>query len=338
MEQTLVAVSMGDPAGVGPEIILESFLSGRIAEEGVAVVVGDLSVLEAVRDRLEIPVTLQPVKDPEEANSVRGVIPVIDLGKIEDPSQLRVGEVSGPAGGASVEYIRAAVELCKEGKAHGLCTAPINKEAIRAAGHDYIGHTEMISEMSNGKKGLTMFTVDSLKIFFHSRHLSLRAAIDAIGSESVVDSLLHTQACLRSVGLPSARIALAALNPHASDGGLFGREEADYLLPAVEEVRRRGLDVEGPVPADSVFAHALRGDYDAVLSLYHDQGHIAAKSYDFYRTVSVTFGYPFIRTSVDHGTAMNIAWQGKANYLSMEEAIMTAFDFARSYRPLYEDG
>ncbi len=338
MEQTTIAVSMGDPAGVGPEIILESFLSGRIAEEGRAVVVGDLAVLQAVRDKLEVPVTLQSIREPEEANRMRGVVPVLDLGMIDDPSQLRIGEVSGLAGGASVEYIRAAVEICMKGRADGLCTAPINKEAIRAAGRDYIGHTEMISEMSNGKKGLTMFSVDSLKIFFHSRHLSLREAIEAIDKESVVESLLQAEACLRSVGLPSARIALSALNPHASDGGLFGSEEADSLLPAVEEVRRRGLEVEGPVPADSVFAHALRGDYDAVLSLYHDQGHIAAKSYDFYRTVSVTFGYPFIRTSVDHGTAMNIAWKGEANYLSMEEAMMAAFDLSRSYRPIYESG
>jgi 4-hydroxythreonine-4-phosphate dehydrogenase len=340
-----VLITPGDPAGIGPEITLKSFLSSRIAEHRIpAAVVGDLSVLRGVRDRLGIPVELREVSGPDDVEAAeldrgRPVVPVIDTAVISDLAELRVGEVSELAGRAGVEYVRRAVELCserkKKGAGAGLCTGPLNKESLRAAGSGHIGHTEMISVMSNGRKGITMFLVDRLRIFFHSRHLSLRRAIDAIDKDSVVESLLIAERCLRSVGFPSARIALAALNPHASDGGLFGDEEMLHLSPAAEEAGSRGVSVSGPVPADSVFAQALEGRYDAVLSLYHDQGHVASKTYDFFRTVSVTFGYPFLRTSVDHGTALDIAWRGEADPTSMEEALLAAFTYAPVYTPIY---
>lgn len=337
MKNHIIAISAGDPAGIGPEICLKSFLSDKITGMGKAVVVADYSVLEAVRKTLQIPVTLQKVESVEEAKQERGTVPVLDAGVIRDVSKLRVGEVSSLAGKASVEYIRKAVELCMKGDATGLVTGPINKEALREGKFHYIGHTEMISEISNGKKGITMFLVDRMRIFFHSRHLSLRKAVDAVDRESVLESLILADRCLKSVELESAVLALAALNPHASDGGLFGDEEEKYLIPACEDARARGLNVVGPVPADCVFAQALEGKYDGVLSLYHDQGHVASKSYDFYRTVSVTFGYPFLRTSVDHGTAMDIAWKGTADPVSMEEAVSACFSFAPKYHPIYPE-
>ncbi|HDQ15226.1 MAG TPA: 4-hydroxythreonine-4-phosphate dehydrogenase PdxA [Sediminispirochaeta sp.] len=335
MRNRIVAISTGDPAGVGPEITLKSFLSERVAGLGTAVVVGDYAVLEAVRDKLAIPVRLQRLESVHEVGAEKGTVPVLDVGVIRHAAELEVGRVSALAGRASVEYVRRAVDLCLTGEASGLVTGPINKEALREGRQDYIGHTEMISQMSNGKKGITMFQVDRMKIFFHSRHLSLRRAIEAIDRESVLESLILADRCLGSIGYLVPKLALAALNPHASDGGLFGDEEERCLIPARRQAVDRGLRVAGPIPADSVFAQALEGRYDAVLSLYHDQGHVAAKTYDFFRTVSVTFGYPFLRTSVDHGTALDIAWRGVANPVSMEEAIAACFSMAPKYRPIY---
>ncbi|MFP4180240.1 MAG: 4-hydroxythreonine-4-phosphate dehydrogenase PdxA [Spirochaetaceae bacterium] len=343
MKNHVIAISAGDPAGIGPEICLKSFLSDKVSGRGTAVVVADYAVLEAVRDTLQIPVTLQRVESAQEAQKAQGAqgeratVPVLDAGVITDVSRLKAGEISGLAGKAAAQYIRKAVELCMKGEAVGLATGPINKEALREGKLDYIGHTEMISEMSNGKKGITMFLVDRMRIFFHSRHLSLGKAIDAIDRESVLESLILADRCLKSVEFESATLALAALNPHASDGGLFGDEEEKYLIPACKDARARGLNVVGPVPADSVFAQALEGKYDGVLSLYHDQGHIASKTYDFYRTVSVTFGYPFLRTSVDHGTALDIAWKGIADSVSMEEAVSACFTLAPKYHPIYPE-
>ena len=337
----LIALTIGDPAGVGPEITLKSFALADLWADGVPLVCGDTAVLKAVRARLDIPVEIVPVADATAARALestrggRPVVPVLDQGVVTDATQLEVGRISALGGRAGVAYIKAAVELCRNGEAHGIATAPINKEALRAGGFDYIGHTEMISELSNGKKGITMFQVDKMRIFFHSRHVSLRRAIDLITKDALIDSMEVAVRCLASVGVHNPTLAVAGLNPHASDGGLFGDEEALEITPAIEEARRRGHTVWGPIGADSVFQQAAEGRYDAVISLYHDQGHIASKCYDFYRVVSVTFGYPFIRTSVDHGTALDIAWQGVANPLSMKEAVLTCFEMARTYQPIY---
>jgi 4-hydroxythreonine-4-phosphate dehydrogenase len=191
----------------------------------------------------------------------------------------------------------------------------------------------MLAEMFEVEKSYTMFMIDRLRILFHTRHLSLLDAIRSLDTEGVFQSIETAQKCLRSIGEEAGKIALAALNPHASDGGLFGNEERDILEPAVKMAQQKGISAVGPIPADSVFYFALEGKFDAVVSLFHDQGHIASKTYDFYRTVSVTFGLPFIRTSVDHGTAYDIAWKGIANPISMEEAIKACFDLAPRYRP-----
>ncbi len=326
---------MGDPSGVGPEIVLRACTSERVVRvKGTVVVCGDMAVMEAVRDRLGMDVKIRRVESVDEALDTGDAVPVIDTGIVKDVSSFRVGEISKLGGRAAVACVRKAADLALDGKVDGIATAPINKEALRKAGFSFKGHTEMLSHMAGSSSSVTMFMVDNLRIFFHTRHISLRKMMEELNIAGVTDSILFADICLRSLGYVKRRLALAAFNPHASDGGLFGSEEAEILVPACAEARERGTDVKGPLPADSVFHRALEGEFDAVLSLYHDQGHIAAKTYDFYRTVSVTLGLPFIRTSVDHGTAFDIAWKGTANPVSMEEAIISCFDLAQQYVPI----
>jgi len=332
-KKNVIAITMGDPAGVGPEIILKSFLDARVWQKGIPIVVGDYRVLKEAQERLGINVEIRRFSNPEEAvGSARGV-PVLDMTMIGDMSLLPLGQVSSMGGNAAVQYVRKAVDLALGGGVQGIATAPINKAAIHEAGFHYIGHTEMLSEMAQREKAMTMFMVDKLKIFFHTRHISLHQAIRTLTISGVSDTIVLAEKCLRAIGYEKSSLVLAALNPHASESGLFGVEEEKILIPACEVARKKGVHVEGPFPADSVFHLALEGKYDAVISLYHDQGHIAAKTYDFYRTVSVTLGLPFVRTSVDHGTAFDIAWQGLASPLGMTEAILECFNLAEKYSP-----
>jgi len=334
MDGSRIAVTMGDPSGIGPEVVLGSLAQDRVWQGCRFIVIGEFRVLEAVRDRLGISVGL--VRSGLAENLIEGgkrVIPVMDTGIVEEASDIEVGKISALSGRVAVECISKSVEMATKGIVNGIVTAPINKEAVRKAGFDHIGHTEMFAGMTGSQDSVTMFLVDKMRIFFHSRHESLKQVIEGLTIEGVANSIGLADRCLRSISAEDRRIALAALNPHASDGGLFGDEEARILIPAIEKAKEDGIDISGPVPADSVFHHALDGVFDAVVSLYHDQGHIAAKTYDFYRTVSVTLGLPFIRTSVDHGTAFDIAWQGIANPVSMEEAMITCRELARGYRP-----
>lgn len=215
-----------------------------------------------------------------------------------------------------------------------LATTPINKESLQAADVPYIGHTEILASLTGVDDPLTMFEVRSMRIFFLTRHLSLRDAIDQITADRVHDYLVRCDRALQRLGLENRKFAVAGLNLHSGEGGLFGREEVDEIEPGIERARRDGIAAVGPVPADSVFYHALQGRYDAVLSLYHDQGHIAAKMTDFERTISITNGLPFLRTSVDHGTAFDIAGTGQASSVSMEECIKLAAQYAPKFREI----
>lgn len=223
--------------------------------------------------------------------------------------------------------ITRAIQDAKDHLIHGFCTGPIHKGAMRLAGINDIGHTEIFARGFDIPNPTTLFITRDLRIFFYSRHLSLRQAIDALDTQKLADFCLKARQLMHQLGFQNPRLALAALNPHASDGGQFGSEEALILNPAVQIARSHGCTISDPIGADSVFAQAARGYYDAVISLYHDQGHIAAKTYDFERTISATLGLPVLRTSVDHGTAFDIAWQGRAQHLSM----MTALDALAKY-------
>jgi 4-hydroxythreonine-4-phosphate dehydrogenase len=328
-----IAVTMGDPSGIGPEVVLKCYLNQKLLKTGVPVVIGDFSVLAEVNNRLGLDLVLKRVSGLGNCANYSNVVPVMDQGVVTDASRVPIGKVSPLGGRAAVTYVRKAVQLAMDNAVVGIATGPIHKEALRSAGSSYIGHTEMLSHMAGVTKSVTMFMVDRLKIFFHTRHMSLKMMLESLDVDGVFRSITMAQRCLESIGYKGGTLALAALNPHGSDGGLFGVEEREILIPACERARKMGIAVEGPVPADSVFHLALQGKFDAVVSLYHDQGHIASKTYDFHRTVSVTLGLPFVRTSVDHGTAFDIAWKGVASQVSMESAIRACFELSRKYRP-----
>jgi len=322
---------MGDPAGVGPEISLKALLKPGLYSLCRPVLIGDLGILERTQGKLGLGAELRTIDSPSEALGKVGVIEVIDLKNI-DLDSFELGKASAEGGRASIEYIERAVDLALNGEIDAITTCPINKQAISMAGSPYIGHTEMLEALCGVNAPIVMFWVRGVRIFFLTRHIPLSEAVRAVKKDRIVKAVTRIVSELRRIGLSKPIIAIAALNPHASDRGLIGDEEEKEIVPAVKELRSRGFHVVGPVPADAVFHKAFEGEYDAVLSLYHDQGHIAAKTADFYGTVSVTLGLPFIRTSVDHGTAYDIVGKGIANSKSLEEAIKLAAQMSRSLR------
>ena len=314
----IIAVTIGDPAGIGPEIVVRAVAEDAVLGSASIVVIGD-------RARLD------------EAARITGIAPrfgetssLIDLANV--PPELPWGRIQAEAGRAAGQYIERAVAEALAGRVHAVATAPLNKEALWQAGYPYPGHTEMLGALCGAADPLTMFQVRGMRIFFLTRHLSLRDAIAQVTRDRIAAVLPRIADELRRIGVDTPRIAVAGLNPHAGEGGALGREDHDEIAPAVAEANVASLTVSGPVPADAVFAQALEGRYDAVLSLYHDQGHIAAKTVDFHGAVSVTLGLPFIRTSVDHGTAFDIAGTGAARAESMSAAIIAAADLVRRRR------
>ncbi|MDI6829173.1 MAG: 4-hydroxythreonine-4-phosphate dehydrogenase PdxA [Armatimonadota bacterium] len=321
----IIGITIGDPAGIGPEIVLGALQRRDIYKRLVPVVIGSLSLMRRVADVVGIQTPLVAVSDPQHAKGIPGTIEIVDV-IVEGIQDIVPGKVQAIGGRAADAYIRYACELALWGKIDAIVTAPISKESLRFAGVEGIGHTEMLADYLDAPNPLTLFITEKMRIFFLSRHLSLKDAIDYITEERLVAMLQSVNNAMKELGFESPRIGVAALNPHASDGGQFGDEEEKILTPAIEKARAMGINAHGPVGADSIFHQALEGKFDCVISLYHDQGHIAAKTRDFYRTVSATLGLPVLRTSVDHGTAFDIAWQGKANPVSMEAAIIAAAD------------
>jgi len=319
----LIGVTMGDPAGIGPEIIAKALAGPELYETSRPLVVGDLGTIVRTARDLALPVAVAAVAEPRGGRYVHGTIDVLDLANVH-PGTLRMGVIQPDAGRAAGQAIERAIRLAQAGEIDAIATAPLNKEALWAAGYPYPGHTEMLAELTQSRESLTMFVIGALRIFFLTRHLSLRDAIDQVTRKRIAETLGVMAQVLAGLGLAAPRIVVAALNPHAGEGGKMGQEEIVEITPGIEDARRAGLDVSGPVPADSVFHLAADGRFDAVLSLYHDQGHVAAKMSDFYKTVSVTTGLPFVRTSVDHGTAFDIAGKGVASAISMVEAIRVA--------------
>ncbi len=332
IDRPTIAVTMGDPAGIGPEIVVKSLATPEIHELCKPVIIGDLKLLKRSAGQLKVDADLKAIAAPGEAEGKSGTIEVIDLANVAAET-LKIGAMSAEGGKASIEYIEKAVGYALQGDCEAMVTAPINKKAMRLAGSSHIGHTELIAALSGVKEPLTMFWVRGLRIFFLTRHLPLEEALRAVKKERILDTAARMDRTLKEARVKDPRIAIAALNPHASDEGLMGEEEAREICPAIEEMRKMGMKVCGPVPADSVFHQALEGRYDAVLSMYHDQGHIAAKTLDFYGTVSVTLGLPFIRTSVDHGTAYDIAGRGIVNPKSLKEAAKLAVSLVKDFSP-----
>ena len=241
------------------------------------------------------------------------------------------GKVQGMCGKAAYEYIAKSVELANSRKADAVATTPINKEALRAGGINFIGHTEIFGALTNTPDPLTMFEVRGLRVFFLTRHVSLRKACDMITKERIIDYVVRCTEALKRLGVEGGTMAIAGLNPHSGEHGLFGDEEVKEVYPAVEELKKMGYDVAGPIGADSVFHLALKGKFNSVLSLYHDQGHIATKTLDFERTIAITNGMPILRTSVDHGTAFDIAGKNLVSEVSMAEAILLAAKYSPNF-------
>jgi 4-phospho-D-threonate 3-dehydrogenase / 4-phospho-D-erythronate 3-dehydrogenase len=334
MNAPVLALTVGDPVGIGPEITASTLaeLAGDPAHHGIAV--GDRIAIEKAVEVLGLDVEVRTVDGWDTPPAGEGVIDVFDIGVLGG-EMLPWGTVDGKAGRAAVTAIEVATRAAMEQQVAGIVTGPINKEAIWAAGSAHLGHTEMLGELTGVTKQDTMFVVRNdahgghhLRIFFATRHASLRQALDMITVETQVDSIVRAHRALQVFGVEQPRLATAAINPHGGENGAFGDEEIEILRPAVEAVNERGLQVAGPIPADSVFHHGLIGRYDGVLSQYHDQGHIAAKTYDFDGTISVTVGLPILRTSVDHGTAFDIAGRGKADHGTMRSAYLAAVDYA----------
>ena len=328
--RTKIAIPMGDPAGVGPEIVVKTAVSKEILDLCDLVVIGDKNVLEKAIEICQVNLKIHTIKNVEEGKYEKGILNVIDLENV-DMNTLEYGQVQGMCGKAAFEYIKKCVELAMEHKVDAIATTPINKESLKAGNVNYIGHTEILGDLSNSRDPLTMFEVDNMRVFFLTRHMSLRKACDAITKERVLEYIERCTKALKQLGV-SGKMAVAGLNPHSGEHGLFGDEEVKEITPAIEEAQKLGYDVVGPVGADSVFHQALQGRYAAVLSLYHDQGHIATKTYDFERTIAITLDMPFLRTSVDHGTAFDIAGKGIVSAVSMIEAVKLAAKYAPNFK------
>ena len=323
--RTKIAIPMGDPAGVGPEIVVKTAVSKEILDLCDLVVIGDKKVLEKAIEICQVNLKIHTIKNVEEGKYEKGILNVIDLENV-DMNTLEYGQVQGMCGKAAFEYIKKCVELAMEHKVDAIATTPINKESLKAGNVNYIGHTEILGDLSNSRDPLTMFEVDNMRVFFLTRHMSLRRACDAITKERVLEYIERCTKALKQLGV-SGKMAVAGLNPHSGEHGLFGDEEVKEITPAIEEAQKLGYDVVGPVGADSVFHQALQGRYVAVLSLYHDQGHIPIKLLAFDEGVNVTLGLPIIRTSVDHGTAFDIAGKGIASEKSILKALILGKKF-----------
>ncbi|MGL5655423.1 MAG: 4-hydroxythreonine-4-phosphate dehydrogenase PdxA [Fusobacteriaceae bacterium] len=329
MKKGIIGIPMGDPAGIGPEILVKSFAEKMIYDMCKPIIIGDKKVLENAMKICGLDLKINVVTNPEDGEYKYGIIDLIDLENIEF-EKLEIGKIQAMAGRASFEYIKRSVELAMENKLDAIATTPINKESLREAKVPYIGHTEILEDLSGSKDPLTMFEVENMRVFFLTRHVSLRKACDLVTKERVLDYIIRCTEALAKLG-EKGTMAVAGLNPHCGEHGLFGDEEDDFVTPAILEAQKLGYDVVGPIGADSVFHQALQGKYKAVLSLYHDQGHIATKTYNFEKTIALTNGMPFLRTSVDHGTALDIAGTGIASHVSMVEAIKVAAKYAPNF-------
>lgn len=326
----IIGITVGDPAGIGPEIVLKA-LSDPDTEVPVRpLVYADRVVVEQTSDLLGSNFELNAVDSPSEARFEAGTLDFIDAKILQEPAVY--GAISASGGQAGYAYLNRAVDDALAGDIDGLATAPLNKESLQAARLPHIDHTAMLKARAAVNEPMTLFLVRTLRIFFLTRHISFREIPDAISLEGVLDALPLCDLYLRQLGIREPTVAVAGLNPHGGEQGLFGNEEMEVISPAIAEAQSRGWRVHGPVPADSVFHQALEGKYDGVLSLYHDQGHIAAKTLDFHGTISLTMGLEFLRTSVDHGTAFDIAGRGVGDARGMVEAIRAAGKYSISVK------
>lgn len=326
-DRPVLAITMGDAAGIGPEIIVKALARPQVQALCRPIVIGDVAIMERhlrfwPRDERTGRPSVRGIAAPEEAQWEPEVLNVLQPGPSLGP--IEPGKLSAEAGLGAVTYVKAAVSLAKERRVQGIVTAPLNKEAMHRAGFRYPGHTELLAEEFGVARYSLVLAARGLFVFHVTTHVSLRQALDLITLERVLGQIRLAHLLAGALGQGSEAVAVAGLNPHAGEGGLFGTEERDIIGPAVEAARREGIPAVGPLPADVVFPKAARGEYRFVVAMYHDQGHAVFKSLFFDEGVNVTVGLPVIRTSVDHGTAFDIAGRGVAREDSLVHAIELA--------------
>lgn len=323
----VIGITLGDAAGVGPEVVAKALAHSSVRAMCRPLVVGDAARLERAAAIAKAAVKVRRIAGPEEARYEAGVIDCIDLALI--PADLPFGKLSAVAGDAAFRFIERAVRLAQAGKIHAICTAPLNKEALHAGGHKYPGHTEMLAHLTGIDEVSMMLVAPKLRVIHVTTHIGLIDAIRKIEPGLVGRTIERGHKALVKAGIPRPRIGVCGINPHAGENGLFGYgEEEEKIVPAVQALVARGLDVTGPLPADTLFFRAGRGDFDLVVAMYHDQGHGPIKVMGLEDGVNVTVGLDVIRTSVDHGTAFDIAGTGVADERSMLEALRQAAQLA----------
>ena len=309
---------MGDPAGIGPEIVLKALANGKISDLCVPIVIGDKQTLKRTATQFQI--------DPTIVNRSDVVDLRLSLGNFD------IGHDSAETGRASARYIEAAVELWRDGEIDAIATAPISKKALSMAGYEFPGHTEFLAHLTGTERVGMSFFANDLRVVLLSTHLSLSDAIKKVARQNLVELIELSSKHIGKLLKHQPKLAVAGLNPHASEGGLFGSEEAEEIIPAVDTCRSNGIDVSGPYSPDTIFLRCFRGEFDAVIALYHDQATIPVKAFSFGSAVNVTLGLPLIRTSVDHGTAFDIAGKGIADASSMVAAIKLAAELVQKQK------
>ena len=324
----VLGLTIGDPAGIGPEIVAKAATQQEVRAACRPLVIGEVGVLRRATRLCRLDLSVRAVASPAEATGHPGILEVLDLKNI-DAASCPPGVLSPQCGRAAVEYLYRAIDLAMTNELHGVVTAPLNKEAMVQAGFKYDGHTELFAERTGAKDYAMMLVVGRMRVVHVSTHTSLRTACDKVKKGRVLAVIRLAHRALHDLGSRKKRIAVAGLNPHAGEGGLFGREETEEIAPAVEAAKAEGVKASGPHSPDTLFHRLRLGEFDAVVAMYHDQGHIPLKLIGFDRGVNVTVGLPIIRTSVDHGTAFDIAGTGTANPRSMVEAILLAAKFAQ---------
>ncbi|WHY02631.1 4-hydroxythreonine-4-phosphate dehydrogenase PdxA [Neobacillus sp. DY30] len=325
----IIGITMGDAAGIGPEIIVKSLMDKDIYDQCQPVVIGDAKILERVKPIVNADVQINVINTVSEAKNEFGIIDVIDLDLL--PVDLPFGQVSGDAGNAAYQYIAKAVALAKEKEINAICTAPLNKEAMHKGGHLYPGHTEILAKLTDTEDFSMMLTAPNLKVIHLTTHVGLIKAIEMINPERTYKVIKLAHDTLSRAGIKNPSVAVCGINPHAGENGLFGNgEEEEKLIPGIEKAKAEGINASGPHPADTLFFRAARGDFDIVVACYHDQGHAPIKVMGIEDGVNITVGLKggVIRTSVDHGTAFDIAGKNIADSRSMKAAIKSAIELA----------
>ena len=323
----VLLITLGDPAGVGPEVTIKGVIDDSNDGRVIPVVVGDARVIEKAVANWAPGWSVNVIESPRSASAASNTINVLDIANC-DPAEFEIGEVAAYTGNAAYEYVVRAAELCLTGDADGIVTAPLNKKAMVMAGHDFDGHTGLLAHLCGVDTQYMILGSPKLRVIHLTTHLSLVDALKQVKTDRIVKCTRAANEHAKQLGFEKPRIAVCGVNPHSGDGGLFGVEEAEEIAPAIEILRAEGIEADGPVSPDSAYRIAYEGGYDIVVAMYHDQGHIPMKLAAFETGVNITVGLPIIRTSVDHGTAFDIAWEGKADHTNMVAAIDYAYGLA----------